>query len=39
MRIFTGVLGWSVEEVQAFLVNVKAELKDIKKNKVHAQYT
>jgi len=39
MRLFTGVIGWSAEEVQVFLVNVRAELKDLKKNKVHPQYT
>jgi len=39
MRIFTGVLGWSVAEVQVFLTQVRAELKDIRKSKVHAQYT
>jgi hypothetical protein len=39
MRMFTGVFGWSVEEVQVFLAKVRAELMDIKKDKVHPQYT
>jgi hypothetical protein len=37
MRMFTGVLGWSVEEVQVFLAQVRAELKSIKSKKIHAR--
>ena len=39
MRMFTGVFHWSVEEVQVFLAKVRAELNDMKRNKVHPQYT
>ncbi|CZR67798.1 related to methyltransferase [Phialocephala subalpina] len=39
MRLFTGVFGWSIDEVQVFLAKVRTELKDMKKNRVHPQYT
>ncbi|PMD56022.1 uncharacterized protein K444DRAFT_633123 [Hyaloscypha bicolor E] len=39
MHMFTGVFGWSVEEVQVFPAKVRAESMDIKKDKVHSQYT
>ena len=39
MRVFTGVLNWPVDEVQAFLTHVRAELKVIRSKKIHAQYT
>ncbi|KFY83898.1 hypothetical protein V500_09805 [Pseudogymnoascus sp. VKM F-4518 (FW-2643)] len=39
MRLFTAVLEWSAEEVLVFLTKVRSELKDLKKNNFHPQYT
>lgn len=39
MRLFTAILGWKVEEVLVFLENVRSEMKNLKKNNVHPQYT
>ena len=39
LRLFTTLLGWTTEEVQVFVAHVRAEMKAIKRNQVHAQYT
>ncbi|PMD30003.1 S-adenosyl-L-methionine-dependent methyltransferase [Hyaloscypha variabilis F] len=39
MRMFTGIYGWSVDEVQVFLAQVRGELKSIKSKKIHCQHT
>ena len=39
MRLFTHLFKWSMNDVQDFLAMVMAELKRLKRNKVHAQYT